>query len=211
MYVEGEVKHRRSCRQYPQLSRRGEYEYLLAGRCGHVFGAGAERMFQGVAHTLEPAVYRGLVPYALVGPVRRVAALRLDVHTLCAYLNLEGVAPAVLDRYVQRFVAVGARRGEPVAQSRDIGLVFFGNERVDLPAEVLLHRGVFVAVDYEAYREYVEYALERHFLRLHLAVYRVCALGAYLQLVSDAGFGELLLQRPYELRSQPLAVLLGGL
>ena len=76
---------------------------------------------------------------------------------------------------------------------------------------MLLEPGVVGAVDDEAYREYVVYAFEGHFLHLHLAVDGECALGARLQLVFYAGFRELALEGAYEFGGQLLAVLFGGL
>ena len=55
------------------------------------------------------------------------------------------------------------------------------------------------------------HALEGDFLHLHLAVDGERALGARLELVADARFGELAFEGAYELGGQLLAVLLGGL
>ena len=211
MDVEGEVQHGGAGRQDAQLARRGEDEDLPRRRRGEVLRRSLERMLQRVADRLQPAVDGRLVADALVGPVRGVAALGLDVHPPRADLDLQGLALLVLDGDMQRLVAVGARRGEPVAQALGVGFVFFGHVGEHLPAEVLLDLGVVVALNDEADGEHVVDTLEGDLLHLHLAVDGVGALGADLQLVDDPGVGELLLQRLDKLGRDLLAVLLRGL
>ena len=209
--VERKVEHGRPGGEYAQFAGRREHENVFGRRRRHILGTAAERVLQGVAHGLEPAVHGRFVAYALVGPMRRVAVLRLHIHTFGAYLHLQGIALPVLHRNVQGLVPVRTRGGEPVAQALDVRLVLLRHEGIHLPAKVLLEHGVVVAVYDEAYCENIVHLLERHLLHLHFLIYGICALGAYLELVFDARVGEFLLQRLDELLGEFLAVFLGGL
>ena len=209
--VECKVENGGPCWQYPELAGRSEYEYFFVRRGGEVFGICIERVLQGVAHAQQPVVGRLLLLDALVCPVGGGPVFCHVIHAPCAYLHFQIAALAVLDGNVQGLVAARPGGGDPVAQAFGIGLVFLGNVRIHLPAEVFFGGRIFGAVDYEAYGEYVVHPLEGHFLHLHLAPDGPGALGAYLQLVADSGIGEFLLQRFDEFPGKALAVLLGGL
>ena len=144
--------------------------------------------------------------------MRGEAVLRDVVHAAGADLDLDIGPVTVLDRDVEGFVAVGLGVRHPVAQALGVLLVFLGNEGEHLPAEFPLQFGIVLgAVDDEADGEHVEDALEGDVLLDHLGPNGVGGLGADLQLVSDVGVGQLLLQRFDELRHQLLPVLLGSL
>ena len=208
--IEGEVQHGRAGGQDAQFAGRREDENLFVRRSRHLFGRGLERMLQRVAYRLQPAVHGRLVANTLVGPVRGISALSLDIHASGADLHLEGLALLVFDGDMQGLVAVRARRGEPVAQALRVRFIFLGHVGEHLPAEILLHLGVVLAVDDEADGKDIVDTLERHFLHLHLAVDGVGALGPDLQFVDDARVGELAFQRLNELGRDLLAILLRG-
>ena len=168
-------------------------------------------MLQAVTHGRQPSVERLLPLHALVGPVRGQAVLGDIVHPLRADLHLDEVSLLVLDCNVQGLVAIGLGVGQPVAQARRVRLVFLGHIRIDLPAEVQFLFPAFLAVDDEAHRKHIIDTLERHALRLHLAVNRVGRLGPDLQCVPDAQRRELLGQRLHELPREPFPVRFRGL
>ena len=133
------------------------------------------------------------------------------VHTFCAYLDLQRTAFLVLYCYVQGFVSVRLRIGDPVAQTFCVRVIFFRDIGEYLPAECVFDVPVLFAVDDEPDCEYVEDALERHILLLHLLVDGQCCLGADLQFVFDAFVTEFLLQRFDELGHELLPVALCAL
>ena len=211
MYVEGEVKHGRAGLEHTQLTRWSEDENLVLGRGRKVFRRGVVGVLKSVAHALQPGVCGSRVLDTFVCPVGGEAVFCHVVHAGGADLHLQEVAHPVLYGDVKGLVAAGARGGYPVAKAACVGLVFFCNIGIYLPAELLLRSRVFRAVYDEADGENVEYALERNLLDLHLAPDGPGALGAYLQFVPDAGGGELELERLYEFLHEPLAVFLSCL
>ena len=211
VYVECEIQHRSPCGEYSQLAARSEHENVLHRRSGKVFRLGAQRVLERLPDRLEPVLGGRFVAYALVGPVGCASVLGFHIHPLGADLYFESAPLLVLDRDVQGLVAVGTGSRKPVAKPLGVRLILLSHKRIHLPAQVLLHYRVVLAVDDETYREHIENPFEAHLLGLHLAVDRIGALGAYLQFVLDARFRELLLQRPYELQGELLAVLLGSL
>ena len=212
MDAEGEIEHRGPCGQDPELTGRRENEDFLGRRLRKVLGAVGIGMLQGVADGSQPLVHRLLPLDALVGPVRGEAVLRDVVHAAGADLDLDIGPVTVLDRDVEGFVAVGLGVRDPVAQALGVLLVFLGNEGEDLPAELPLQLGIVLgAVDDEADGEHVEDALEGDVLLDHLGPDGVGGLRADLQLVGDAGVGELFLQRFDKFRHQFFPVLLSRL
>ena len=167
-------------------------------------------MLKSIAHRSQPGI-KGMLPlYALVGPVGGKAALRNIVHTLGAYLHLNGVALGIAHGDVQRLIAIGLRIGKPVAQALGVRLVFFRHIGIYLPAEVVLNALLRLAVYYETHSIHIIHALERHLLDEHLLVYAVGRLGPHLDFVMYAGPVELAFQRLDELAAEPLAVRGGG-
>ena len=70
---------------------------------------------------------------------------------------------------------------------------------------------VSVAVNDETDGENIIYALEWHFLFLHLLVDGICSLCADFEFVLDSDIGQFLGQRPDELLCKLDSVLFGGL
>ena len=210
MDVEREIQYGCPGRQYPQFSGRGEYEDFPRRRLWQVVRIRRELVLEIISDGSQPFVHCLLVLDAFVGPMGGVAVLRDVIHPLRPDLDFDvGILP-VPYRDVQGFISVRLRVRYPVAQPFGIGLVFLCHIGIYLPAQVLLHGRILLAVNDEPDSEHVEDAFERHFLLLHFFVDGICSLRADFQLVPDAGHGKFLLERPDEFLGQLDAVFLGG-
>ena len=125
-------------------------------------------MLKGVADRDKPFVHLLFVLDSLVCPVGCLAVLSLIIHALGPDLDLDVGPATVLYGDMQGLIAVRLRIGDPVTQPGGILLVFLCNIREHLPAEILLHLGILVAIDDETYGEDIEDSLEWHLLLLHL-------------------------------------------
>ena len=167
-------------------------------------------MLERAAHGVQPRIQRRLLLDALVGPVRGQAFFGHLVHAFGPYLHFQAGALGILYGNVKGFVPVRLGVGYPVAEPGGVRLVLLRHESEDLPAQCMLHRAVLLAIDDEADGEHVIDSVEIDFLLLHLLPDGESGLGAGLELVFDAGFRELCLERLDELCGDELAVAFCG-
>ena len=137
-----------------------------------------------------------------------MSVLRDVIHALSPDLDFYERTILILDCYMQGFITIRLRIGEPVSQSVRVGFILFSHIRIDLPAKVHLILMICITIDYESYGEHVIHTLERNFLLLHLLIYRVCSLGPDLEFVFDACVRKFSGKRTDKLFRQHLPILL---
>ena len=185
MDIEREIKDRRPGGQYPELTARGEHEYLPGRRLRQILGTTVTRMLKGVSDGSQPLVHLLLMEDSFIGPMGSLAVLGLLVHPTGADLDLQIRPATILHSNMQRLVTIGFRIGYPITETVGVLLILLGNIGEHFPAKVLLYLRIRLTVYNEADSEHIENSFKRNLLLPHLCPDRVSGLCPYLQFVLD--------------------------
>ena len=123
------------------------------------------------------------------------SAFRDLVHAAGTYLHFHPFPFRAHHSDVQRLVTIAFRDREPVAQTLRVRLVHIRNNRINLPAFLLLLSRVRLRIEDDTDGEQVINPLKRRFLLLNLVPYRMNRLGTPLDVELQSCFRHLPLDR----------------
>ena len=123
------------------------------------------------------------------------SAFRDLVHAAGTYLHFHPFPFRAHHSDVQRLVTITFRDREPVAQTFRVRLVHIRNNRINLPAFLLLLSRVRLRIEDDTNSEQVINPLKRRFLLLNLVPYRMNRLGTPLDVELQSRFRHLPLDR----------------
>ena len=212
MDLEGEIEKRRPERKLVEIAARSEHEHFLAVEIhveiAHQSHRACIGILEDVAHVVHPCIQVVFALDALVFPVGGDAGLGYLVHASGAYLHFHPFVLRAEHRDVQRLVAVAFRHRQPVFQSRRVGLIHVGDNRIGGPALALLM--LAVNIENDAYRKQIIDLLHVIVLLHHLVPDGIDGFGTAFDFEFQALTLERLLHRADKRFDIGVAAALGG-
>ena len=161
----------------------------------HHFQRVVVRILQRLPHRSQPLVQTRFTLDTFISPVSSQSAFRDLVHAAGTYLHFHPFPFRAHHSDVQRLVTITFRDREPVAQTFRVRLVHIRNNRINLPAFLLLLSRIRFRIEDDTDGEQVINPLKRRFLLLNLVPYRMNRLGSPLDVELQSCFRHLLLDR----------------
>ena len=161
----------------------------------HHFQRIVVRILQRLPHRSQPLVQTRFTLDTFISPVSSQSVFRDLVHAAGTYLHFHPFPFRAHHSDVQRLVTIAFRDREPVAQTLRVRLVHIRNNRINLPAFLLLLSRVRLRIEDDTDGEQVINPLKRRFLLLNLVPYRMNRLGTPLDVELQSCFRHLPLDR----------------